>query len=167
MTFLNRFENFNRMISGLMEWIGLFALLLIMIITCLDVVGAKLFNMPVFGSIDTVMLAQLVAISFAASMTLISGRHVQVEFFVRLLPERWQVIIDCMVNFLGCILFILIVWRLFIYGYSFQTGEEESMTAHIPLFPFVYSAAVACIPVCLVFFHQFINSIIKAVKNES
>ncbi len=164
MTFFNRLERFNRMISGLMEWIGIFAFLLMMGITCVDVVGAKLFRTPVFGSIDVVMLAQLVAISFAASMTLIVGRHVQVEFFVRLLPERLQVIIDCIVHFLGFTLFILIVWRLFIYGYSFQTGGEESATAHIPLFPFVYSAAVACIPLCLVFFHHFIDSTIKVVK---
>ena len=167
MAFLKGLERFNRLISGVMEWIGIFAFLLMMGITFADVIGAKLFRTPVFGSIDVVMLAQLVAVSFAASMTLIAGRHVQVEFFVRLLPERLQVILDCIVHLLGFTLSVLIVWHLFIYGYSFQTGGEESATAQIPLFPFVYSTAVACIPLCLVFFHQFINSIIKAVKNES
>ena len=147
-----------------MEWIGISAYLLIMVLTCVDVVGAKLFRTPVFGSIDIVMLAQLLAISFAASITLIVGRHIQVEFFVLLLPKRLQVIIDCIVHLFGFALFSLIVWRLFVFGYSFQTGGEETATAQIPLFPFVYFAAVACIPVCLVFLHHFIESIIKVVK---
>jgi TRAP-type C4-dicarboxylate transport system permease small subunit len=164
MMFLERFERFNRLISSFFEWIGVFAFLLMMIITCVDVLGAKLFSIPLFGSIDMVVLAQLVAISFVASMTLIEGRHVQVEFFVPQLPRRLQVIIDCIVHFLGFTLFVLIVWRLFIYGYSFQTGGEESATAYIPLFPFVYGAAVACIPVCLIFLHKFIDSTMKVVK---
>jgi len=147
-----------------MEWIGISAYLLIMGLTCVDVIGAKLFRTPVFGSIDIVMLAQLLAISFAASITLIVGRHIQVEFFVLLLPKRLQVIIDCIVHLFGFTLFSLIVWRLFVFGYSFQTGGEETATAQIPLFPFVYFAAVACIPVCLVFLHHFIESIIKVVK---
>ncbi|MBW1945793.1 MAG: TRAP transporter small permease subunit, partial [Deltaproteobacteria bacterium] len=100
----------------------------------------------------------------AASITLIVGRHIQVEFFVLLLPKRLQVIIDCIVHLFGFALFSLIVWRLFVFGYSFQTGGEETATAQIPLFPFVYFAAVACIPVCLVFLHHFMESIIKVVK---
>ncbi|MBW1862761.1 MAG: TRAP transporter small permease subunit, partial [Deltaproteobacteria bacterium] len=101
MTFLEKFQKLNRQISGLMEWIGISAYLLIMGLTCVDVVGAKLFRTPVFGSIDIVMLAQLLAISFAASITLIVGRHIQVEFFVLLLPKRLQVIIDCIVHLFG------------------------------------------------------------------
>ena len=161
---LEKFEKFNQKVSGWVEWIGLIALLLIMCITCVDVIGAKLFRAPLFGSIDMVMLAQLVAISFAGAMALILGRHVQVEFFVPLLPKRLQIVIDCIVHFLGFTLFVIIVWRLFAYGYSLQTGGEESMTARIPLYPFAYGAAVACIAVCLVFLHSFLDSIIKVFK---
>lgn len=161
---LEKFEKFNRTVSGWAEWVGLFALVLIMALTCVDVVGAKVFRAPVFGALDVVMLAQLVAISFAGAMALILGRHVQVEFFVPLLPKRLQVIVDCFVHFLGFALFVLIVWRLFAYGYSMQVGAEESMTARIPLAPFSYGAAVGCIPISLVFLQCFIDSLIKVFK---
>jgi TRAP-type C4-dicarboxylate transport system permease small subunit len=161
---LEKFAEFNRRVSGWVEWIGLFALLLIMALTCVDVVGAKMFLAPVFGAIDVVMLAQLIAISFTGSMALILGRHVQVEFFVPLLPKRLQIIVDCFVHFLGFVLFVLIVWRLFAYAYDLQIGNEESMTARISLAPFAYGAAAACIPVCLVFLQWFTESLIKVVK---
>ena len=135
-----------------------------MSVTCVDVVGAKLFRTPVFGAIDVVMIAQLIAISFAAAMTLIAGRHVQVEFFVVMLPKRLQVMIDCLVHFLGFALFVLIVWRLLVYGYDMQEGGEETATARIILCPFVYGAAIASIPVCLVLMLEFLQSVMKVLQ---
>ena len=153
------------MVSGWFEWIGFGAIFLMVAITCVDVVGAKLFRTPVFGTLDVMMLAQLIAISFAVSMALILGRHIQVEFFMALIPKRVQAVIDCIIHFLGLALFILIVWRLFLYGYHLKIGGEESMTARIALYPFVYAAAVACIPVCLVLLQRLLSSILRVVRN--
>jgi len=161
---LHKIEEFNRSLSAWFEWVGLAALLIMMFITCIDVIGAKLFLKPVFGSIDIVMLSQLVAISFGLAFSLLLGRHVQVEFFVPRLPRRAQAVTDSIVFLLGLILFILVIWRLCAYGYSLQTGEEVTATARIPLAPFAYGIALACIPVCMVFFLEFINSLIRLVE---
>jgi TRAP-type C4-dicarboxylate transport system permease small subunit len=164
---LEKFEKFNRRVSEGVEWIGFGALFLVVVLTCVDVVSSKLFRAPVFGALDIVILAQLIAVSCAVAIALIMGRHVQVEFFVMLLPKRFQSGIDCIVNFLGLGLFIVIVWQLFAYGYGMQIGGEESMTARIPLAPFAYAAAVGLIPVCLIYLQKLLTSIVKTVKNES
>jgi TRAP-type C4-dicarboxylate transport system permease small subunit len=164
LTVLDKFEKFNRSLSGWFEWIGLVGLLVVMFITCIDIIGAKLFLRPVFGAIDIVVLSQLVAISFAAAFALILGRHVKVEFFVTRLPRRAQAVIDSIIHLLGLGFFILIVWRLCVHGYSLQTGKEVSATARIPLYLFAYGIALASIPVCLVFLHQFLDAIVRALK---
>lgn len=161
---LERFEKLNGRVSGWFEWIGLAGLLVMMLLTCIDVIGAKLFLRPVFGAIDIVMLVQIVAISFAAASTLLLGRHVQVEFFVAILPKRLQAVIDSIVHLFGFGLFILIIWRLCVLGYSFQIGGEGSATARIPLYPFAYGIAFASIPVCLVLLFQFLRAIARVVK---
>ena len=161
---LHKLEGFNRSLSGWFEWIGLAGLLIMMFITCIDVIGAKVFLKPVFGGIDIVMVSQLVAISFANAFSLLLGRHVQVEFFVSRLPRRAQAVTDSIVFLLGLILFILIIWRLCAYGYSLQTGEEVTATARIPLAPFAYGIALASVPVCLVFFLEFVNSVIRIIR---
>ena len=161
---LRKLEEFNRSLSGWFEWVGLAGLLLLMFITCIDVIGSKLFLKPVFGSIDMVMLSQLVAISFANAFSLLLGRHVTVEFFVPRLPRRAQAVTDSIVFLLALVFFILIVWRLCVHGYSFQSGGEVSATARIPLAPFAYGIAIACVPVCVVFFLEFVNSLIRIVK---
>lgn len=164
MSALEKFEKFNRRLSDWFEWIGLAGFLVMMFITCIDVIGAKLFLLPVFGAIDIVMLSQVVAISFAAAAALILGRHISVEFFVVMLPRRVRALIDIIIHLLGLTLFIVIIWRLCVYGYLLQTGGEESATARIPLAPFAYSIALASIPVCLVFLLEFLNAIVRMAK---
>ena len=161
---LGKFEKFNRRLSGWFEWIGMAGLLLMMSITIIDVAGQKLFLLPILGAIDIVMLSQIVAIAFAVSMALIIGRHVRVEFFVARLPRHTQAVTDSIVLLLGLGLFILIIWRLCVLGYTFQTTGEYSATAHIPLYPFAYGIALASIPVCLVFLREFLSSLTRVVK---
>jgi TRAP-type C4-dicarboxylate transport system permease small subunit len=164
---LEKFERFNRKISSWAAWIGFGAIFLMVVLTCVDVFGAKLFRAPVFGALDMMMLAQLLAVTFAGAMALIQGRHVQVEFIMILLPRRIQALVDALINVLCLVFFGIVVWRLFVYGQYIQTGREETMTAHIPLFPFAYASAVAIIPFCLVFLQQFLSSLLSVVKNES
>jgi TRAP-type C4-dicarboxylate transport system permease small subunit len=156
---LKRFDEFNHQLSEKFEWVGLVGLLTVMFITFIDVIGAKLFLRPVLGAIDIVMLAQLLAIAFAAASTLLAGRHVQVEFFVMMLPKRVQVIVDGLIHIFCLVLFILIVWRLTVYGYDLQTGGEISPTAQIPLYPFAYATALAGIPVCIAYLLKIMNDI--------
>ena len=139
-------------------------MLLMMVTTCIDVVGAKVFRWRLFGAIDIVMLSQLVAISFATSMALILGRHIQVEFFYNMWSRRTQAVIGSVVLLFQLGLFMMIIWRLCVLGYSFQTSGEYSATAHIPYYPFAYGVALACIPVCLVLIVAFIKSLKKAVQ---
>jgi len=161
---LDKFEKFNYRLSDWFEWIGLAGMLLMMAITCIDVVGAKVFHWRLFGAIDIVMLSQIVATAFAASMALILGRHIQVEFVIARLPTRAQAVINSIVHLLGLGLFSLIIWRLLMLGYSFQTSGEMSQTADIPYYPFAYGIALASIPVFLVLLLRFLKSIGRIVQ---
>ena len=158
---LGKFEKFNGRLSGWLEWIGIAGLLLMVLATVIDVVGAKLFTWRLLGAIDIVMLAQIIAISFAAAATLIIGRHVSVEFFVSILPQRAQTIIEIFVSFLGLSLFSLITWRLVVLGYSYQTSGEATATIYIPLYFFAYAIAFACIPISLIYLVELGKSLTK------
>ena len=160
----DKFEKLNGQLSRWAEWLSIAAILLMVAITCIDVVGAKIFKWRLPGAIDIVMLTQLVAIAFAAGMTLIKGRHIQVEFFIKLLPKRVQKVIDSIVLLIVLGLFSIIIWRVIVLGYSFQTSGEYSATIHIPYYPFAYGIALASIPVWLVILVQFIQSLTKSVQ---
>ena len=164
MSVLSGVEKVNRHVITGLEGVGVVAILTMMVITCVDVMGAKILLLPVLGAIDIVMLSQLVAISFGAASALLLGRHVTVEFFVMFLPERIQAAVEVLVNLLGLLLFVIITWRLIVYGLYMHTGGEVSPTARIPLYPFAYGIALACIPVCLVFLVEAIKSLARVLK---
>jgi len=161
---LEKFDRFNRSLSGWAESIGFAAMAFMIVLTNIDVLGMKLFRTPVPGSLDMIMLAQLLAISFAGAMTLIRDRQVSVEFFVMLLPRRAQALIGCAVELLGLALFVLIAWRLLGLGYYLQTGNEVTPTTQIPLAPFAYAAALAMVPLCLVLVQRFLVSLLGLVR---
>lgn len=165
MSGLERFESINHKISQVLELIGLVALVFLVFITTLDVIGAKIFLRPIFGSLDTVMISQLVAISFASAITLIVGRHVEVEFFVMLFPKGLKAIIDLVVKIFCLALFIILVWQMGSYAHHLQVRQEVTPTARIPLYPFAYCVAIGCIPVCLVYVSMVIDSFLRIFKN--
>jgi TRAP-type C4-dicarboxylate transport system permease small subunit len=158
---LDTIERFNRRLSDWFEWLAFLGLFVMMVITCVDVVGAKVFRWPLPGSIESVQLAQTVAIAFACSMTLILGRHIQVEFFVKLLPRRLAAVIISVILLLGLGLFTVLVWRLTSLGYLLQTSGDYSETIHIPYYPFAYGIALAFIPVCVVYLLELLKSLKK------
>jgi len=158
---LSKFENFNRRLTTWCEWLGFAALLMMMAVTCIDVLGSKLFRWPLLGAIDLVQLSQIVAISFAASMAQRLGRMIQVEFVYKLLPRRAQAVIDGVIPLIGLGFFIVIVWRLYELGRLFQSTGEYTATAYIPLYPFAYALCLACIPMCLVLLMEFFKSLTK------
>jgi TRAP-type C4-dicarboxylate transport system permease small subunit len=160
---LGKFQKFNRWLSGWFEWVGILGLLVMMLVTCLDVIGAKLFLWPVPGANDIAGLSQAL-IAFAAGITLIIGRHIQVEFLIDKLPRRAQAVIDSIITLLGVTLFILIIWRMYALGQYYQAAGEGSGSIRIPLSFFAYGFALASIPVCLVLFQQFLNSVVGVVK---
>jgi TRAP-type C4-dicarboxylate transport system permease small subunit len=160
----DKFEKFNHRLSGWFEWIGVAGLLAMMLVTVIDVIGAKLFLSPLLGAMDWVRVWQSVAIAFACAATLIVGRHVRVDFIVARLPQRAQAVINSLINFLCLCLFVLLIWRTSVLGYTLQVTGEVSATAHIPRFIFAYGIALASIPVCLLFLQELISSVMKVVK---
>ncbi|RJR50114.1 MAG: TRAP transporter small permease [Desulfobacteraceae bacterium] len=156
---MEKLEGIIRRLGSVFEYFALINLLMMVAITCIDVVGAKVFLKPVLGAIDLVMLNQLLAISFAGTVTLLLGRHVQVEFIVMLLPKRVSAVVESLVWILTLCFFVVVTWRLFVYGA--ETGGEVSATARIPLSPFAYAAGVSFIPLCFALAADILKSIRK------
>ncbi len=163
---LEKLERFNETIGRWASSVGLAAVVFMIVLTGVDVVGTKTMRLPAPGALDMMALAQLVAITFAAGMTLVERRHVAVEFFVQLLPKRLQLLIECAVELLSLALFLLLVWRLVQLGYFQQTGNETTPTIRIPLAPFAYLAALALVPVCLVLVQRFLALLVSLAGDE-
>jgi TRAP-type C4-dicarboxylate transport system permease small subunit len=164
MAILEKAEQLIAKLSLGLEWVGLAAFVFMMLLTTVDVIGAKLFLKPVPGSLDLMMIAQLIAMGFALSASYLGNRHVQVEFFVPLMPKKAQRITAFGVQTLVLALFLIMTWQLFVYGQDLKMYNEVSATVRIPLYPFTYAVAIAFIPLCLLALTKWIHTLCEVFK---
>lgn len=161
---LDKIERFSRTLSRWFEVVGAAAIFLMMVVTCIDVVGAKIFLRPLPGAFDFTVLGQLISSAFAAAFVLVLGMHVKVDFFAARFPKNAQTAMNIIVHFLSLILFILIMWRLTLYGSELRVSREVSSEIRIPLYPFAYMIAFATIPVCLLLVVRFLRSLAEVFR---
>ncbi len=164
---MDKFKQLNERVSLSFEWVGLVAFVLMMVLTTINVIGSKLFMQPVPGALDLMIILQLLAMGFALSASYYENRHITVEFFMPLMPKLVQGIVALFVQSMMLALFIIMTWRLFLYGHDLKMYGEVSSTIRIPLYPFTYAVSVAFIPVCLVALAKWIETFTKVFKHES
>jgi TRAP-type C4-dicarboxylate transport system permease small subunit len=161
-----KFERFNAAVCAGAEALGVAAAVFMIALTCADVLGAKLFLRPVPGALDMMMLAQLLAVTFAASGALLKRRHIAVDFFVERLPWRARAVLEAAASLACLALFAVVAWRLLAHGLELQRSREVTATAAIPLAPFAYAAALAMVPMCLVLAQHGLGGLAGARRDE-
>ena len=164
MMLLKSFERFNDKISNIMEWVGLIAFVFMMLLTTSDVIGAKIFKAPIPGALDLMTLSQLICACFALAASYIAGRHVQVDFFMPLLPGPAQWAANLLIRVLTLLFLAVLTWQMFEYGYGLKSYGEVSPTIRLPLYPFVFASAAALVPACLVALSKIFKSISEVMK---
>ncbi len=136
-----------------MYWISGVALACLMFLTVSDVV-LRVFNRPITGVYDLTMLLGGVIIGLAIPFSTWKGAHVYMGFFIESVPEAWRRIILPVTYGLGIFLFLLLGYRLIVYGTRLYEQGEVSLTVHIPLYPVVVGIGVSCLINTLVLLEQ-------------
>ncbi len=164
MSTLERLDKWAKLISKWLSWVAGAGLVAMLGLTVADIIGVKIFNTSVAGSIETVALLGVVITAFGMAFTQSQHSNIQVEFFVTKLPKRVRAVCGVIASLLGVVLFALLSYQSFKYGHSLQQSGEVSMTSRIPTYPFVYALAFCCIPLCFVLLVELLKSIKKVVN---
>ncbi len=141
------------------EWIGVAGVIVMVAVTCADVLGAKLFLLPVPGSTEIVSLAQVATIVFAVAATQRHKGHISVEMFYMKMSPRTQSLVSAVTSCLGLILFLILVYQGIQLGNAFLEAKEVTATVQIPFYPFAYGFALAMVPVALMLFIDLMDAL--------
>jgi TRAP-type C4-dicarboxylate transport system permease small subunit len=171
---MNFYEITVRRISRYMYYVAGGAIVLMMLLTCADVLLRLVVTLyaksgwpllagiqPIPGTYELVCFLGASAASFAMAHTTLESGHVAVNFIVRLLSEKLQAGFKIVTGSLSCILFALIAWHSVVYARALAESGEVSMTLQLPYYPFVYGVAFASFAVCLVLTMTIINEWMK------
>jgi TRAP-type C4-dicarboxylate transport system permease small subunit len=132
------------------------ALLLLLILTCVDVVGRYVFNTPVLGAMEIEDAMMGVLIFGALPLASWNQAHITVDILDKVTPAQWlrlqirlmQLVTAVFMGFLG--------YRMWIHASKLAEYGDRTMMLKIPLAPVNYFISVMlCFAAALLLFKAF------------
>ncbi len=161
---MQRVRKSTARLSAWCEYIGIAGVIAMVVVTCVDVLGAKLFLLPVPGSTEIVSLAQVTTIVFVIASTQRHKGHISVEMFYSKMPPLAQALIKILTTCLCLLLFIILIYQSVQLGGGFMKAREVTATVQIPFYPFAYAFAFALVPVVLLLFVDLIDALTELLN---
>ena len=129
-------------ISRLLAGLSALSLLMLLVLTCVDVVGRYVFNKPVLGATEIEDAMMGVMIFGALPMASWNQAHITIDILDKVTPERWlqwqirlmQLVAAVFMGFLGV--------RMWIYATKLVEYGDRTMMLKIPLAPVNYFISV-------------------------
>jgi TRAP-type C4-dicarboxylate transport system permease small subunit len=134
------------------------AFFMMLVSTCIDVVGAKVFKWPLPGGTEIVYMIQIVAMAGTLALAQIERQHIRMEFFIDMVSKKMKALMTAVVSILGMALFALLCWYSCKFGMKLLAKGDITTTAHIPLYPFAFWIALSCIPMFFILLIEFIQA---------
>ncbi|MDO5528933.1 MAG: TRAP transporter small permease [Paracoccus sp. (in: a-proteobacteria)] len=119
-------------------------ILLMIVVTCVDVVGRYIFNRPFAGAFELTQLLLGALVFTALPLTGADGGHVEVDLALHLLPPPVQRLLGRIAGVIAGVALAYFAWRLTKIGIQqLGTGQRTSSLA-IPMAPLAFLAAASC-----------------------
>lgn len=101
-------ENIVDTITMIMMRVSSAILILLVILTFVNVVGRKLFNSPISGTIELIEFGMLTCIALAISRTGFEGRHLRITLLHEMMPKKAAAVLTSICQIIAGLLFLLL-----------------------------------------------------------
>lgn len=163
-----RIVPFNKYLT----YIGMALVFLLMLLTVVDVVGRKLVGVipgfqPVPGSYELTEFMLLAIVYSALGYAQVKGDHISIDVLTSRFPPRARNILDTVVYLVSAAMAVVLSWRAFVRGQRLIGEGDYTAVLHIPVYPFLFLIGVGMLVFALALLFSALQSLIKAVNNES
>jgi TRAP-type C4-dicarboxylate transport system permease small subunit len=162
---ININKNIVNNLNSYTEKIAVVVLFSLMLLTTADVF-LRTFYRPISGVIEITQLGLAVIVFTALGYSQVTREHIQIDFFMNLLPLKLQRFIQVIVYLLVLGLYGVVFWQLLVYGERLKALNSITPVLKLPIYPVVYVAAIGVLFFLLVLFADLVESSIKMAKGE-
>jgi len=145
---MNGFLKTVTQISRFLNIIAGLSLISLMLLTIIDVI-LRGFYRPIAGTYELVALLGALAIGLSLPQTALLRGHIYVDFLIAKFSRTVRNLFNIATRCLVILLFLLIGWNLFLFGWDLQKSGEVSLTLQIPFYPVAYGIGLSCFVQCL------------------
>jgi len=168
LAFLTRFARFGariiRELTQVSNYVAVTVLGLLIVFVAGDVIGRYIFNRPIKGDFELIVLATGIIASLGLGDALAHDRHIRIDILTSHFRRFARLVLNVFAYFFGLVLWAFVSWRVTIYGITLKESHSISGMLPIPVFPFVFLVGFGCIVLCLVFLAKLVYSVAEVVK---
>lgn len=155
-----------------LNYIGMVLVFAMMLLTVVDVVGRKFVGIipgfqPVPGSYELTEFILVGLVYSALGYAQIKGDHISIDVLTSRFPKRAQNILDTVVYLVSAAMAVVVSWRGFAHGRRLIEQGDHTAVLHIPVYPFLFLIGVGMLIFALALLFSSLQSLAKAVNNES
>ena len=131
-------------------------LCVMVVVTCIDVVGRYFFSAPLLGAHEIITLSMGIMIYLGMPLVTASREHLMIDLVANLLSSKGKRIQQIAVNSIAAVTFILFSYLLLFYGFGLAEDLMITEDLEIEQAPIAYVMAVMCFLTIFVFlYHVF------------
>jgi len=133
-----------------LNYIASAVLALMMVLTAVDVCFRYFFNSPISGAYELIEFMMAITITFAFAYAMVQKDHISIDLLMSLLSPRVNAIFNSMTRVLGIGILAIMSWRTLVEADYTKVSGYTSQSLYIPIYPFLYAAALSFMVFCLV-----------------
>lgn len=134
-------------VMKLLEQVVSFFFCLILLLTILLVVLRYLFNSSIMGGNELMGYLFIYTTSLGAAVSICKNEHIRISYFVDLLPQCAQRLVNALNYLLVALINVVIAWLS--YSWIIQVGQAQSPVMRIPMWIVEISVPIGCLFVVL------------------
>ena len=159
-------ERLTTPLSRIVNSVGIYILLLMMVLTVLNVFLRYFLKAPIQGAYEITEFTMIVVVFLALAYTMVQKGHVGVDLLVTRLSPKARNIACCAISVLGLGVFFLITWQSIVFAREQWIRGVTSAVLFIPVFPFILLVAFGSALLCLVLMSEFLNYLSAATEKR-
>jgi TRAP-type C4-dicarboxylate transport system permease small subunit len=155
--FYHGMDKVQKRIAMVERVFGMIAMAFIILINVFGISSRYLFDQPIIYVKELTILG-------AVWLFLVFKGHadITVEFLVRLLPRRWRMINDVMVDVMILFFLVFLAWQTWKFiPYTRGTAHVMSFALELPDEIYFYPIGIGAISIFLTVFHDFVGRLAK------
>jgi TRAP-type C4-dicarboxylate transport system permease small subunit len=146
-------------VSRILGDVSMIPVVFMTLLIVVDVLSRRFLNAPIKGSRDMTELAFSISVFLPMAWCAIKGGHVDLDVLVVKFPKRLRLSVEIIILLLTTAMLGVLSWQLAAYGVRLQNMNQETAVLGIPVYPFLYLAALGSLFLTLVYLINLISSL--------
>jgi TRAP-type C4-dicarboxylate transport system permease small subunit len=156
---VDRFNKIINSVSRVLNDISGVSLALVVVVVTYNTIARRTFVGPFLGTYEFASYLTGISMALALAWNQLKRVNIEVDLVIGRLSKRGRAIISCIINPIAIILFLVVTWSLFQYGFETMENKEVSWTMNWPFYPEVFVTGLCFLLLSLVLFVQFLKSL--------